>query len=56
MVQATVRDAHDRDYEVVLIEDARCAHNDEEHRNSIGSISRFCKQVTTAAEVNFPTA
>ncbi len=53
VVQATVRDAHDRDYEVIVIEDGCCAHNDEEHRNSMGSIARFCKQVTTAAEVDF---
>ncbi len=52
VVQATVRDAHDRDFSVVLIEDACCAHNDEEHRNSVQSISRFC-QVVKAAHVDF---
>lgn len=48
VVQATVRDAHDRDYEVVVLEDACCAHSEEEHRNSIGSIARFCRMSTVA--------
>jgi len=52
VVQATVRDGHDRDYEMVLLEDACCAHSEEEHRNSMGSIARFCR-VTTSAEVDF---
>jgi nicotinamidase-related amidase len=52
VVQATVRDAHDRDYAVVVLEDACCAHNEEEHRNSIGSIARFCR-MTTVAEFDF---
>lgn len=47
VVQATVRDGHDRDFDMVLIEDCCCAHSDEEHRNSIGSISRFCRTVTS---------
>lgn len=49
VVQATVRDAHDRDYEVVVLEDACCAHSEEEHRNSIQSISRFCTVATVEA-------
>lgn len=53
VVQATVRDAHDRDYDVVLIEDACAAHSDEEHRNSVGSIARFCRAVTTSGDVEF---
>lgn len=54
VVQATVRDAHDRDFEVVVIEDACCAHSQQEHDNSIQSISRFCK-VEKAATVDFQT-
>jgi nicotinamidase-related amidase len=42
VVQATVRDAHDRDYEVVVLEDACAAHSAEEHANSMQSIARFC--------------
>jgi nicotinamidase-related amidase len=52
VVQATVRDAHDRDYEVVVIEDGCCAHSEEEHRNSMQSMARFCK-VTRSADVDF---
>lgn len=52
VVQATVRDAHDRDYDVVVIEDGCCAHSDEEHRHSIQSITRFCR-VQSAAGVDF---
>ena len=55
VVQACVRDAHDRDFEVVVLEDACCAHSLQEHQNSIGSISRFCK-VTTVDEVVFSAA
>jgi nicotinamidase-related amidase len=48
VVQATVRDGHDRDFDMVLLEDACCAHSEVEHRNSIGSIGRFCRIVTSA--------
>lgn len=51
VVQATVRDAHDRDYEVVLLEDACAAHSAEEHRNSVQSLARFCKTETTESVV-----
>ncbi|RTZ41783.1 cysteine hydrolase [Candidimonas sp. SYP-B2681] len=47
VVQATVRDAHDRDYEVIVLEDACAAHSAEEHANSMQSIARFCKTETT---------
>lgn len=47
VVQATVRDAHDRDYEIILLEDACAAHSAEEHANSTQSIARFCKTETT---------
>ena len=52
VVQATVRDGHDRDFEMVVLEDACCAHSEEEHKNSMGSIARFCR-VTTSADVDF---
>jgi len=54
VVQATVRDAHDRDFDVVLLEDACCAHSLAEHQNSIGSIGRFCR-VETVDGVVFET-
>ena len=52
VVQATVRDGHDRDYAMVLLEDCCAAHSAEEHRNSIGSLGRFCK-VITSSQVEF---
>lgn len=52
VVQATVRDAHDRDYEVIVLEDCCAAHSLQEHENSIGSISRFCT-VSQSADLDF---
>lgn len=52
VVQATVRDGHDRDYEMIVLEDCCCAHSAEEHKNSIQSVSRFCT-VVTSGEVAF---
>ncbi len=52
VVQATVRDGHDRDYEMVVLEDCCAAHSAEEHRNSIGSLKRFCT-ITTFDRVSF---
>lgn len=43
VVQATVRDGHDRDYEMIVLEDLSCAHSAQEHENSMGSLARFCK-------------
>lgn len=51
VVQATVRDAHDRDFEVVVLEDCCAAHSAQEHMNSIGSIGRFCTVVQSADAV-----
>ena len=48
VVQATVRDGHDRDFEMVVLEDCCCAHSEAEHLNSMGSIARFCKTATSA--------
>ena len=42
VVQATVRDGHDRDYEMIVLEDCCAAHSEAEHANSIGSLGRFC--------------
>lgn len=49
VVQATVRDGHDRDYRMVLLEDCCAAHSAEEHRNSVGSLGRFCTVTTSDA-------
>lgn len=52
VVQATVRDGHDRDFDMIVLEDCCCAHSDQEHANSMGSLARFCK-VTTSTKVEF---
>ncbi len=52
VVQATVRDAHDRDFDVVVIEDCCAAHSAEEHANSMGSLARFCKSAQSS-DVSF---
>ncbi len=52
VVQATVREGHDRDYEMVLLEDCCCALSEEEHAQSIAGLRRFCT-ITTSADVRF---
>jgi nicotinamidase-related amidase len=47
VVQATVRDGHDRDYEMIALEDCCAAHSAEEHRNSMQSLARFCRVTTS---------
>ena len=47
VVQATVRDGHDRDYEMIALEDCCAAHSAEEHRNSMQSLGRFCRVTTS---------
>lgn len=42
-VQATARDAHDRDYEVYIAEDACAAADEEDHRISMRMLSRIAK-------------
>ena len=43
VVQATVREGHDRDYEVVVLEDCCCALSAEEHEQAIAGLGRFCR-------------
>lgn len=52
VVQAAVREGHDRDYEMVLLEDCCCAFSAEEHGRALESLRRFCR-VTTSDEVAF---
>jgi nicotinamidase-related amidase len=52
VVQAAVREGHDRDYEMVLLEDCCCALSKDEHDSSIKSLQRFC-QVTNSNDVAF---
>ncbi|MBA2964927.1 cysteine hydrolase [Ramlibacter sp. CGMCC 1.13660] len=52
VVQATVRDGHDRDYEVVVLEDCCCALSAEEHAAAMDNLKRFCT-ITTSDQVAF---
>ena len=52
VVQAAVREGHDRDYEMVVLEDCCCALSAEEHEGAVKSFQRFCK-ITTSADVAF---
>ena len=52
VVQAVVREGHDRDYEIVVLEDCCCGLSTEEHEGAVKSFKRFCK-LTTSDEVVF---
>jgi nicotinamidase-related amidase len=52
VVQATVREGHDRDYEIVVLEDCCCGVSAEEHENAIKGLQRFCR-ITSSQEVVF---
>ncbi|MEI6026489.1 MAG: isochorismatase family cysteine hydrolase [Betaproteobacteria bacterium] len=45
VVQATVREGHDRDYEMVVLEDACCAMSAEEHESAVKTMGRFARFV-----------
>lgn len=52
VVQATVREGHDRDYEMVVLEDCCCGTSAEEHDNAIKGLQRFCR-TTNSQDVVF---
>jgi nicotinamidase-related amidase len=52
VVQAAVRDGHDRDYSMVVLEDCCCGTSSEEHSIAIKSLKRFCL-ITTSTDVEF---
>lgn len=45
-VQATARDAHDRDYQVLILEEACAAATAEEHRISMETLATIADIVT----------
>lgn len=51
-VLSGAKDGHDRDYEIVVLEDCCCALSEEQHRCVIDGIKRFAA-ITTSAEVDF---
>jgi nicotinamidase-related amidase len=52
VVQAIVRDGHDRDYGMVVIEDGCCALSTEEHDSALKNLQRFCR-ITNSQDVVF---
>lgn len=46
-VQSTVREGHDRDYEMVVVEDACAAATAEEHEASLGALKRIARIVAS---------
>jgi nicotinamidase-related amidase len=52
VVQAAVRDGHDRDYEMVVLEDCCCGLTVDEHEGAMKSMQRFCK-ITSSTAVTF---
>jgi nicotinamidase-related amidase len=52
VVQATVREGHDRDYDMVVLEDGCCGLSTQEHENAIDGLKRFC-MITTSVDVVF---
>lgn len=52
VIQAGAREAHDRDYEVVLLEDCCCAASQEEHDWAIKGLSRPAR-IATSTTIDF---
>jgi nicotinamidase-related amidase len=52
VVQATVREGHDRDFDMIVLEDCCCASSEQEHENAIGGLARFCR-ITNSRDVVF---
>jgi len=52
VVHTGAREAHDRDYAAVVVEDCCAGLSEEEHRNALFCMKRFA-QIQTAAEVDF---
>lgn len=52
VVQALVREGHDRDYEMIILEDGCCGLSLEEHEIAMKSLQRFCS-TTSSADVVF---
>lgn len=50
-IQSVVRDAHDRDYLVAIVENACAAANEQEHQTSIAQLSRIAT-ITTAEQLS----
>ena len=53
VVSSAARDAHDRDYQVTILEDCCSAESEAEHRHAIKSVRSLCRSVTTVGAFNF---
>lgn len=53
VVQACIRDGHDRDFSMVLLEDCCASGSQEEHDAALANVRRFCSLVTDSASVDF---
>lgn len=52
-VLSAAKDGHDRDYDIVILDDCSAALTDAQHEAVLEMVSRFAT-VTTSAEVQFP--
>lgn len=52
VVHTGAREGHDRDYEVVVVEDCCAGATDEEHKNALFCVKRFAK-IQGAGQVDF---
>lgn len=52
VVQAMVREGHDRDYAMTVLEDCCCGLSAEEHDSAIKGLQRFCR-ITNSQDVAF---
>jgi nicotinamidase-related amidase len=52
-VLSAAKDGHDRDYDIVILDDCSAAATDEQHKATLEMVSRFAT-ITTAAEIAFP--
>jgi len=55
VVNSGVREGHDRDYEVVVLQDCCSAGSQAEHDRALESFAPLCKEISTAAAVAFGT-
>ena len=52
-VLSAAKDGHDRNYDIVILDDCSAAISDEHHQVTLDMVSRFAT-ITTAADITFP--
>ena len=52
-VLSAAKDGHDRDYDIVILDDCSAAISDEQHKAALEMVSRFAT-ITTSADIVFP--